>query len=129
MRNSLGQLIGTIAHHCDSLSDWPQLLAFLEQFVKSEHAGERQVAMLILKTVSSEAGDLLQPHLFTILDLCASALYDENPVILYYTVLLVPYLSLSLHHIRPSESHSPSLYTVCCISQGHEQPCHRCLYR
>ena len=43
VRNSLAQLIGTVAHHCDDINEWPQLLAFLERFVKSDNAIERQV--------------------------------------------------------------------------------------
>lgn len=43
VRNSLAQLVGTMAHHCDDLNEWPQLLGFLETYVKSEDVTERQV--------------------------------------------------------------------------------------
>lgn len=43
VRNSLAQLIGTVAHHCDDLTEWPELLAFLERCAKSEDSGVRQV--------------------------------------------------------------------------------------
>ena len=43
--------------------------------------------MLVLKTVSSEAPENLQPLLGTILDLCAKTLYDDNLIVPYYSIL------------------------------------------
>jgi len=46
-----------------------------------------QVAMSVLKTVSAEASEQLQPLLKDILDLCAQTLYDGNLIVPYYTIL------------------------------------------
>ena len=43
--------------------------------------------MSVLKTVSAEAPVQLQPMLDTVLDLCATTLYDDNMIVPYYTIL------------------------------------------
>ncbi|XP_067929323.1 importin-4-like [Watersipora subatra] len=89
VRNSLAQLIGTIAHHCDDINEWPQLLSFLEGNIKSENEGSRQIAMAVLKTVSAEAPVQLQPMLGTVLNICEHILHDSSLTVSYYAILVL----------------------------------------
>ena len=43
MRNSIAQLVGSIAKHDLQENQWPELLQFLQQYTKSEQPEHREV--------------------------------------------------------------------------------------
>ena len=53
MRNSIAQLVGSIAKHDLQENQWPELLQFLQQYTKSEQSEHREVRNHVRSIVSN----------------------------------------------------------------------------
>ena len=61
VRKSLAQLVATIAKHDLPESKWPELFSFLEQFIRSVMADQREVANFVFfKNMNQEFPDMFE---------------------------------------------------------------------
>ncbi|XP_074644690.1 importin-4-like [Tubulanus polymorphus] len=94
VRNSIAQVIGTVAKHELDESQWPELFQFINQYVGcSENPLYRELGMFVLSKVTGVADDKLKPQLIHLATLFSKTLEDsQNPMVPYYSVLALTHL-------------------------------------
>nr|XP_022312451.1 importin-4-like isoform X1 [Crassostrea virginica] len=87
VRNSIAQVVATVAKHDLPKNQWPQLFLFIQQYTRSQSSAEREVGTFVLYSVASMAAEQLKPHLVSMLQLLTEVIHDsENRLVPYYVI-------------------------------------------
>lgn len=87
VRNSIAQVVATVAKHDLPKNQWPQLFQFILLYTKSQNSAEREVGTFVLYSVAAAAAEQLKPHLVSMLQLLNEVVHDsENRQVPYYAI-------------------------------------------
>nr|XP_058944233.1 importin-4-like [Pocillopora verrucosa] len=87
VRNSAAQVVSVIAKHDLPANQWPKLLVFLQQHIKSEQPQQREMGMFLLSSITESANEQLRPHFTSLLQLFSSTLEDQqSKLVPFYTI-------------------------------------------
>ncbi|XP_032225458.1 importin-4 [Nematostella vectensis] len=87
VRHSVGQVVSMIAKHELPAGQWPELLLFLQEYVRSQEAANREMGMFVLSSVTESVGEQLRPHFPSLLSLFSTTLEDQgSQVVPFYTI-------------------------------------------
>ncbi|RMX51322.1 hypothetical protein pdam_00004673, partial [Pocillopora damicornis] len=87
VRNSAAQVVSVIAKHDLPANQWPKLLVFLQQHIKSEQPQQREMGMFLLSSITESANEQLRPHFTSLFQLFSSTLEDQqSKLVPFYTI-------------------------------------------
>ncbi|XP_022799795.1 importin-4-like [Stylophora pistillata] len=93
VRNSAAQVVSVIAKHDLPANQWPKLLVFLQQHIKSEQPQQREMGMFLLSSITESANEQLRPHFTSLFQLFSSTLEDQqSKLVPFYTIRALTYL-------------------------------------
>ena len=96
VRNSVAQVVGSIAKHELPERKWPELLEFAQQLCCQPKPNERELGLYTLSVVCETAGEELKPFLKPFVSIFHSALHDSNSGSAYYASMtlknMIPYI-------------------------------------
>ncbi|VVC26841.1 Armadillo-type fold,Armadillo-like helical,Importin-beta, N-terminal domain [Cinara cedri] len=68
------QLIAVLAKHEFMRSNWDELFAFIETYIKSNNVNERQFGMFVIKNLSDYVPEMFEPHLISFVNFFTTTL-------------------------------------------------------
>ncbi|XP_037085463.1 importin-4-like [Pollicipes pollicipes] len=86
IKNSIAQLVGTVAKHELPGNKWPTLLEFLSQTMLSENLPDKELGIYTLSIISQSCAEQLRPHIGTLLSLFAALLGTQSPAVHFYVI-------------------------------------------
>lgn len=96
VRNSVAQVVGSIAKHELPERKWPEVLEFVQQLCCQGKPEERELGLYTLSIIGDAAGEELKPFLKPFISIFYSALQDPSSGSAYYASLtlknLIPYI-------------------------------------
>ncbi|KAJ7385022.1 Importin 4 [Desmophyllum pertusum] len=78
VRNSAAQVVSVIAKHDLPANQWPKLLVFLQEHIKSDQPLQREMGMFLLSSITESANEQLRPHFTSLFQLFSSTLEDQQ---------------------------------------------------
>ncbi|XP_015777738.1 PREDICTED: importin-4-like [Acropora digitifera] len=85
--------VSVMAKHDLPANQWPELLVFLQEHIKSQQAFQREMGMFLLTSITESANEQLRPHFPSLFRLFSTTLEDkESKLVPFYTIRALTFL-------------------------------------